>query len=160
MFQFMNFTLGSLEQQSQRLGVRIGQKDATVAKVIVAAAGMGALMYLTRTQLNALGRSDADEYIKERMTPANFAIGMVSQVGAASMFSYIYQLTTGAMNGNAYAITPPAFAIGQNIIGSAANIAEGDMTEAEYRKLLRILPFQSLYGARQAINAVADQFAN
>jgi hypothetical protein len=29
--------------------------------------------------------------------------------------------------------------------------------EAEIRKLLRVLPFQSLYGARQAINALADE---
>lgn len=157
MFQFMNFTLGSLEQQTQRLGVRIGQKDAAVAKVLVSAAAMGGLMYITRVHLNAAGRSDADEYIKERMQPANWALGALSQIGAASMFSYIYQLTTGAMSGNTYAITPPAYSIVQNLFTSAKNIAEGDMTEAEIRKLLRVLPFQSLYGARQAINALADE---
>jgi hypothetical protein len=157
MFQFMNFTLGSLEQQTQRLGVRIGQKDAAVAKVLTTAAAMGGLMYITRVHLNAAGRSDADEYIKERMQPANWALGALSQIGAASMFSYIYQLTTGAMSGNTYAITPPAYSIVQNVFTSAKNIAEGDMTEAEIRKLLRVLPFQSLYGARQAINALADE---
>lgn len=160
MFQFMNFTLGSLEQQTQRLGVRIANKDATVAKVLLSAGFMGGLMYITRTQLNAIGRSDADEYIKERMSPANLAGGILAQIGAASMFTYIYQLTTGAMSGNSYAITPPAISIVQNIASSAANIAEGDMTEAEYRKLLRIAPLQSLYGARQAINAIANKFAN
>lgn len=160
LFQFMNFTLGSLEQQTQRLGVRIANKDATVAKVLLSAAAMGGLMYVARTHLNAMGRSDADEYIKERMKPANWAGGALAQIGAASMFTYIYQLTTGAMSGNSYAITPPAISIVQNIASSAANIAEGDMTEAEWRKLLRIAPFQSLYGARQAINAVANKIAN
>lgn len=160
MFQFMNFTLGSLEQQSQRLGVRAANKDITVAKVLLSAAAMGALMYVARTQLNAMGRGDADEYIKERMKPANWAGGALSQIGAASMFSYIYQLTTGAMSGNSYAITPPAVSIVQNVFSSAANIAEGDMTENEFRKALRILPYQSLYGARQAINKVSDYFAN
>ena len=160
LFQFMNFTLGSLEQQTQRLGVRIANKDATVAKVLLSAGAMGGLMYITRTQLNAIGRSDADEYIKERMSPLNLAEGILAQIGAASMFTYIYQLTTGAMSGNSYAITPPAISIVQNIASSAANIAEGDMTEAEWRKFLRIAPFQSLYGARQAINAVANKFAN
>ena len=160
MFQFMNFTLGSLEQQTQRLGVRIANKDATVAKVLLSAGFMGGLMYITRTQLNAIGRSDADEYIKERMSPLNLIGGILAQIGAASMFTYIYQLTTGAMSGNSYAITPPAISIVQNIASSAFNIAEGNMTEAEYRKLLRIAPLQSLYGARQAINAIANKFAN
>ena len=157
MFQFMNFTLGSLEQQSQRLGVRIGGGDASVGKVLASAAAMGGLMYIARVQLNAVGRSDADEYIKERMKPANWAMGALSQVGAASMFSYIYQLTTGAMNGNTYAITPPVVSIGQSIVGSASNIAEGDMTESEWRKLLRIAPYQSLYGVRQIFNGMANE---
>jgi hypothetical protein len=121
---------------------------------------MGGLMYIARVQLNAAGRSDADEYIRERMKPENWAIGAISQVGAASMFSYIYQLTTGAMNGNTYAITPPIFAIGQNVVDSAANMAEGDMTESEWRKLLRLAPFQSLYGVRQLFNGIADSIAN
>jgi hypothetical protein len=165
MFQFMNFTLGSLEQQTQRLGVRGnpfggGGRDASVAKILVAAAAMGGLMYLARVQLNAAGRSDADEYIKERMKPANWTMGALQQIGAASMFTYIYQVSTGAMSGNSYAITPPAISIAQNAAGSLANIWEGDMTESEYRKALRVLPYQSLYGARQIINSVADYFAN
>lgn len=160
MFQFMNFTLGSFEQQTQRLGVRITNKDASVGKILLSAAAMGGLMYVARVQLNAAGRSDADEYIKERMKPENWAIGAISQVGAASMFSYIYQLTTGAMNGNTYAITPPVVSLGQNVIDSAANMAEGDITESEWRKLLRLAPLQSLYGVRQLFNATADSIAN
>ena len=158
MFQFMNFTLGSFEQQTQRLGVRVSRGDATVGKVLLSAAAMGGLMYVARVQLNAVGRSDADEYIKERMKPENWAIGALSQIGAASMFSYIYQLTTGAMNGNTYAITPPVVSIGQNILSTVANVAdENSTTEAEWRKGLRLAPYQSLYGVRQIFNGVADE---
>ena len=64
------------------------------------------------------------------------------------------------MNGNTYAITPPAFSLVQAGLKSGKNIWEGDMTESEYRTLLRVLPAQSLYGARQILNGVANELAN
>ena len=159
-FQFLSFTMSSMEQQTQRLGVRLGAGDMAVAKVIASATFMGGLMYATRIQLNAMGRSDADEYIKENMSPERWATGALNQIGAVSLFSYIIQLSTGAMNGNTYAITPPAFSIVQAALKSGKNIWEGDMTEGEYRTLLRILPLQSLYGARQVFNGIANELAN
>ena len=159
-FQFLSFTMSSMEQQTQRLGVRARRGDVGVAKVLASAAFMGGLMYATRIQLNAIGRSDADEYIKENMSPERWAAGALNQIGAVSLFSYISQLSSGAMNGNSYAITPPAFSLVQAGLKSGKNIWDGDMTESEYRTLLRVLPLQSLYGARQVINGVANEFAN
>tara|TARA_B100002019_G_scaffold139326_2_gene120026 strand:+ start:23372 stop:26695 length:3324 start_codon:yes stop_codon:yes gene_type:complete len=159
-FQFLSFPLASLEQQAVRLGVRASQGDLAVAKVIVASALMGSLMYMTRVQLNAAGRGDADEYIQERMSPANFAEGALSQIGAASLFGYIYQLTTGAMDGNTYAMTPPAVSIAQSMFQVTKAYNDGEITEAEYRRMLRLLPAQSLYGARQLINYTANELGN
>lgn len=159
-FQFLSFTMASMEQQGQRLGVRLRRGDMTVAKILTSAAMMGGLMYAARVHLNAQGRSDADEYIRDNLSPTRWASGAMSQIGAASLFSYILQVTTGAMNGNTYAITPPAFSIAQSVMQSGKNIWEGDLTESEYRTLLRVLPLQSLYGARQILNGVANEFAN
>ncbi len=159
-FQFLSFTMASMEQQGQRLGVRFVRGDMTVVKILMSAAMMGGLMYATRVHLNAQGRSDADQYIRDNLSLGRLAGGAMSQIGAASLFSYIFQVTTGAMNGNTYAITPPAFSIAQSVMKSGKNIWEGDLSESEYRTLLRILPLQSLYGARQILNGMANEFAN
>jgi len=160
LFQFLSFPLASLEQQTMRLGVRAVGGDIAATKVMLSAAMMGSLMYMARVQLNAAGRGDADEYIQERMKPKNFATGALSQIGAASMFSYIYQLSTGAMDGNTYAMTPPAVSLAQSTLQALTAYNNGEISEAEYRRMLRILPAQSLYGMRQAINALANELGN
>tara|TARA_R110002153_G_scaffold273276_1_gene443647 strand:+ start:45 stop:3383 length:3339 start_codon:yes stop_codon:yes gene_type:complete len=162
MFQFLNFTFSSMEQQSQRLAVRTMNGDAgSVAKLLTASVGMGALMYVARTHLNAAGRSDRQEYLDERFKMENIIAGAVAQIGMTSIFSYIAQLSTGVLNGNSYAITPP---IGSLLFNGGQTINnlfdDQDSTEAEWRKALRLLPYQSLYGARQVINATANKGAN
>ena len=165
MFQFLNFTMGSMEQQSQRLGVRARRGDVAVAKVLLSAAAMGGLMYAARVHLNAQGRSDADEYIKKNMSAEKWAAGAMSQIGAASIFSYILQITTGSMNGNTYAITPPVVSVAQGMIQSGSNMTEAiftdkEMTETEWRNVMRLAPAQSLYGVRQLLNSMANEIAN
>ena len=158
----MNFTFSSMEQQSQRLGVKImGGDSLAVAKLLTAAMGMGTLMYVARTHLNAAGRSDKEEYLEKRFEWQNVVAGAAGQIGAASIFSYITQLSTGVLTGNSYAITPPALSL---LYGAGTSInslfSEGDFKESEYRKALRLLPYQSLYGARQILNYTSNQFAN
>jgi hypothetical protein len=162
MFQFLNFTFSSMEQQTQRLAVRTMNGDAgAVAKLLTASLGMGALMYAARVQLNAAGRSDREEYIEERMTTANLLQGAASQIGMLSIFNYITQMTTGVLNGNSYAITPPLASLLVNGGSTIKNLFDDeDATESEWRKGLRLFPYQSLYGARQIINATANEFAN
>tara|TARA_R100000951_G_C2648664_1_gene183552 strand:- start:43 stop:3402 length:3360 start_codon:yes stop_codon:yes gene_type:complete len=164
--QFMSFTLASLEQQTMRFGVRAASGDAgAVTKILLSAGLMGSLMYMARVHLNSTGRSDKEEYIKERMTTENIALGALQQIGAFSIFSYISQLTTGAMHGNTYAITPPVFSLGQSIFSSGNAIWEGlveddqDMTETEWRSFLRLAPASSLYGVRQILNGMAADFS-
>ena len=162
LFQFMNFTFSSMEQQTQRLGVRaMGGDSVAVAKLLTAAMGMGVMMYIARTHLNAIGRSDREEYLEKRFEWQNLMAGGAAQIGAASIFSYVAQLSTGVLTGNSYAITPP---IGSLIFGVGTSIqaafGDDDYRESEYRKLLRLLPYQSLYGARQILNKTADTLAN
>jgi hypothetical protein len=77
------------------------------------------------------------------------------------MFGYIYQITTGAMDGNNYALTPASISIGQGLIKGLKIPYEAvspneDVSEGELRSALRLIPFSSLYGARQIINGIAD----
>jgi hypothetical protein len=144
-----------------RLGVRMGNGDAmNVARIMSFSALMGGMMYMSRSYLNSLGRSDQADYMKDRMETAELLQGALSQVGAASLFGYIYQITTGTMDGNTSVMTPPIVSMfGAGIKGIAdviGALGEDELKESQLRSLLRIAPFTSLYGARQIINATAD----
>jgi hypothetical protein len=159
-FQFLSFTLASVEQQTMRLGVRAANGDAaTVAKIMLGAVFMGYMMYTARVNLNAAGRSDREEYLEERFSPLNRAKGVFQQIGAASIFQYVAEITSGAMAGNTNAITPPALSLITNGFNTAANIFEGEMTEREWRQLTRLMPLSSLYGVRQILNGLAQEAA-
>lgn len=161
LFQFLSFPLASMEQQAGRLAVRAANGDAVdVAKILTSAAALGTLMYISRSHINSLGRSDREEYMKERMKLGNVAFGAIGQIGAASIAHYIYQVTTGAMDGSTKSVTPAGASM---LIGLASGIKDlgqavggNDLTETEMRSLLRLFPFSSLYGARQIFNATAS----
>ena len=160
-FQFLSFPLAAMEQQAMRLGVRAFNGDATtVTKILLSSVFMGSLMYMGRVYLNAEGRGDRDKYVKENLSTGRWVEGALSQIGAVSTFGLIFDVTTGAMDGNNYAITPASISILQKILGSGKAIAEGDMTESEIRSLLRLLPMSSLYGARSLLNQAANELAN
>lgn len=159
-FQFLSFTLASVEQQTMRLGVRFAKGDAaTVSKIMLGAVFMGYMMYTARVNLNAAGRSDREDYLEERFSDLNLAKGVFQQIGAASIFQYIMELTTGAMAGNTNAITPPALSLITNGFSTAANLFEGEMTEREWRQFTRLMPLSSLYGVRQILNGLAQEAA-
>jgi len=167
LFQFMSFPIAALEQQAMRMGVRAFHGDATtVAKIIMSAGFMGTLMYTSRIYMNAEGRSDKEEYIKRMMTPAMIAKGALGQVGATTTFATIFDITTGTMSGNNYALTPASLSILEKagkvgtIAGKQVGLFEGDVSESEIRSGLRLIPYASLYGARQGLNWVANQAAN
>jgi len=160
-FQFLSFPMASMEQQAMRMGVRFANGDAQqVSRIMMFSALMGTLMYITRTNLNAVGRSDREEYLERNLSGDRLIQGALSQIGAASLFGYIYQLTTGAMDGNTNALTPAGVSLGVGAIKGVGDlwdaIGEGELSENELRSLLRVLPFSSLYGARQILNGLAD----
>ena len=160
-FQFLSFPLAALEQQAMRLGVRAFNGDATtVTKILLSSVFMGSLMYTSRVYLNAEGRSDREEYIKKQLSPARLAEGAISQIGATSTFGLIYDVTTGAMDGNNFAVTPALYGVGSKLLQTGKALAEGEMTEAEIRAGLRLIPMSSLYGARSLLNYAANELAN
>jgi hypothetical protein len=160
-FQFLSFPLAAVEQQTMRLGVRAFNGDAaTVSKIILSGMLTGSMLYITRVYMNAEGRGDKEEYIKRMLAWDRFLEGSMSQVGSASFMGYIYQLTTGAMDGNNFAMTPASLSLTTGFLKAAKLPFDENVTEAELRSALRLLPFSSLYGARQIINGISDQFTN
>ncbi|MDB4552427.1 hypothetical protein N9008_00130 [bacterium] len=159
-FQFLSFPMASMEQQAMRQGVRFANGDAQqVTKIMMTSMLMGSMMYIARSHMNSLGRSDQKEYMERRMETGNIIQGSLSQIGAASLFGYIYQLTTGAMDGNTNALTPAGVSMGLGVAKGVSDlwdaVGEGEISESELRGMLRVLPFNSLYGVRQLLNALA-----
>ncbi len=162
-FQFLSFPIAAMEQQAMRIGVRAFNGDAiSAAKILTSAAFMGSLMYTMRVYINAEGRSDKEEYIKRQLTPERLVSGALGQIGATSTFAMIYDMTTGAMDGNNYALTPASFSLLQKGLQTGKALQEGvsEMSETEIRQGLRLAPFSSLYGVRNILNYAANQWAN
>ncbi len=102
--------------------------------------------------------------LKKMLSPAMLTEGVLSQVGAASFFGYIYQIHSGTMEGNSFALTPASISMAQGFLktlGTGLDAALGeDVSEAELRQAMRLFPFASLLGAKQLINGLADQFTS
>jgi len=160
-FQFLSFPLAALEQQTMRLGVRAANGEAkAVTKLIMSSMLWGGLLYTARVQLNAAGRSDADEYIKRQMAPDRLLTGAIGQIGAASIFMLIFQTATGSMTGNNNAFTPPAIGLFNKGMGLVPRIGTGETSENELNTLFHLAPTAKVYGIHQSLNLLANQLAN
>ena len=163
-FQFLSFPISSMEQITMRLGVRAANGEAMeVSKLILASTLLGGLMYGARSYMNSMGRSDQDKYLEERFTMAEILKGSLSNVGAFALGGYVYQVSNGLLDGNTRALTPAGVSlvtgVGKTLGDGYENIfGDSDLTESEVRGMLRLLPFSSLYGARQILNGIADGF--
>lgn len=160
-FQFLSFPMSSMEQIAFRLGVRATNGEAIeVSKLILSSMMLGTMMYGARMYMNSVGRSDQDEYLERNLTMGKVLAGGISNIGAASLGGYIYQVSNGLINGDTRALTPAGLSFVTGVskgFGDIMELAQGDeLTESEVRGMLRILPFSSLYGARQILNGIAD----
>lgn len=156
-FQFLSFPLAALEQQTMRMGVRAANGDAkAVTKLITSSMLWGTLLYTARVQLNAAGRSDADEYIKRQMAPDRLVSGAIGQIGAASIFMLIIQMATGSMTGNSNAFTPPAIGLFNKAMGLAPKIGDEETSETTLNTLFHLAPTSRVYGIHQSLNLLAN----
>lgn len=157
--QFLSFPLAALEQQTARLGRRAMTGEAVaITKLMTASMLWGSLLYTTRVQLNAAGRSDADEYIKRQMAWDRFTMGAISQVGAASIFALAFQMVTGTATGTSNGFTPPAYNIFQAFLGLGDDISDGKFSETELRTFKNAIPMAKFYGVNQGLNYLAAKY--
>jgi hypothetical protein len=99
--------------------------------------------------------------MKERVKAGNWLVGTMNQVGPASLFSYLYQVATGTMDGTTRAITPASVSMGLGVSKGLKDLfasigPDTELSEGQLRSMLRVLPFSSLYGARQILNSIAS----
>jgi hypothetical protein len=160
MFQFLSFPLGAVEQQTMRLGIRALNGDAaTVSKIFLSASFIGVHLYIARVHLNAIGRSDREEYLERAMQPHNIVLGTMSQIGMLSVFGIIKNLADAAMTGDVTnGITPAFFSLPQKAFSSVKGVATDlEVNEKDFRNFGQALPWATLVPAKQIINSIAGQ---
>lgn len=161
-FQFLSFPLSTLEQQAMRLGVQYASGDQLeVARILLSSAFLGSMIYMSRVYLNSMGRSDQEEYLERNLSNSRLLAGTISQVGAASLGMYIFEVTTGISDGTTRALTPAGLSTFTNVLSGLRDVGESiagtsELTETELRTFLRAVPFSSMIGARQLLNGTAD----
>lgn len=159
-FQFLSFPLAALEQQTMRMGVRAANGDSkAITKLMLSSLLWGSLLYTARVQLNAAGRSDADDYIKRQMEMDRFITGAIGQIGAVSFPMLIFQMATGSMTGNNNAFTPPVVSMFNKLSGAAGKIGDGTTSESTYNTLFHVMPASKVYGIHQSLNLLANTLA-
>lgn len=162
--QFLNYVLGSQEQQFQRLQARMMNGDAkTVSAILAGHALMGTLVYLARTSLATTGVSEEQRrrMLEEKLQPLRIIRdGSLGYMGPASVFMTFVQ----RVNGNNIISNPTIDAIERatsftKTLG-AKSINGDDFNENEVRRWLRMLPGSSTYPGIIGTNILADKIAN
>lgn len=159
--QFLNYVLGSQEQQFQRFQARMVDGDAKAVSAILATQALiGTLVYLSRTSLSVAGRSEEEQrrILEKKLQWDRIAIdGSLGYMGAASFFMTFVQRA----NGNNIISNPTIDAVERFTSMSKTllfNAVEGDreVSEAKMNQWLRGLPLSSTYPGIIGTNILAD----
>ena len=150
MFQFLNYVVGSNEQQFARQYARIKGGDYTPVKTFMGMMIVASLTYIARVYSNSIGREDRDEYIAKRLEPQNITTGVLSYYGGLGVFT----IPMSSMNPEQFLNNPSAQLAGG--IYNLHKLADG-ATEAEVRDALRLAPLQNVIGINQMLNAIAAE---
>jgi len=97
--QFRNYPLLAMEKQWGRTVAINGggvQGAAVATAVLIAAAGMALPLHLARLQLNALGRSDREEYLTKMMAPDMLGKAVLNYVAVSGLANDFAELTKSA----------------------------------------------------------------
>jgi Phage tail lysozyme len=162
--QFRSFMLASYTKQTlQGLNFR----DTAAANAFIGTTVAAGLVYIAKTHLNSIGRSDRKEFLEKRLSLDRIAAAGVQNSSWASILpmmadSFIApfrkdgpifdarntQLKSDALWGN------PTADLGDGIFQALETIGETAIrgkkfSQADARNLLRILPFQNLNGIAQ-----------
>lgn len=142
--QFRSFGMTAAEKQSARLGV--GVHDAGVVVSAVMGIVWASLMYYARVNMNALGREDADEYVKEATSGMRLAAGVMTMWSMSGIGADFAGVMGTLFGGTQYTNSGPAAALGvlqdiQRAGGAVGGLVTGDSTAADATKATaRLLP--------------------
>lgn len=167
--QFRSFAIGSMEKQMLYDFKYNRGKGTLIALTSVALAG---LSHGIRTNLNALGRDDAEEYVRNKMTGQNLAWGIFSGMGQLASVSPALDVlaTVGLMPDDTLAAPGKtgAHAMGATSIpaigmaGAAlkttrdvVDLITGSEDDVDLARDLRgLLPYMKVVGLQQALNTI------
>ena len=165
--QFRNFPMVGLTKQ---LSYNIVMHDREAAQYAMTAMAFSALTYYAKTQVNAIGRSDRQEYLQRALAPGEIArstahhsglFGLLPafidtgmrMAGADPMFDF---RSTGLPSELWAAPGLKSLDDAQTAVKALADpIKEGrSRSQAEYRAILRMLPWNNIPGMVQLQNAM------
>lgn len=189
LLQFRTFMVGAYSKQllhnlhmSGALGGGFDRQNAAQTFTYFSASVvMGGLVYAAQSKVQAIGRSDADEWLydeeKGRLSPGKLAAAAVQRAGWSSIIPLVMDTAnlgktfTGDPLFDARTTGQPSDAFFGNptagLFDSVAGIgpAVGSMvregrspTQGELRKAMGVLPLQNLLGVQQMFNYMISDF--
>lgn len=169
--QFRSFSLLSLEKQL----IHDIRHDRIAGSLIFLHSAMLSYMALTINTLNsAIGREDADDYIKNRLTGANAVLGVFNRMGqtASAGIALDGLATLGALPDDLMAApgqtgfrgmtttSAPIIGVVSDVLDVGRDLVdilkgEGD-TNKTLRDIQQVIPFGRPIGINQAFNAILE----
>jgi hypothetical protein len=157
MFQFRTFTLGAWAKQFLH---NVHMKDMTSLNTMVMTMVSSAAVYAIQTQLQAIGRSDKDNFLEKRLSPGSMAKAAFARSGWSSI------IPMGIDSAAMVAGVSPQFdfrTTGQTtdilfgnpttgLLDDLQKFSKGivrppyegrDRSQTEYRNIARVFPFQN-----------------
>lgn len=163
--QFRTFMAASYVKQTMKA---LHMRDPEAAINATMAMFIGAMVYEVQTREQAVGRSDADKFLRDRLTWDKIAGAGFAKAGVSSIIpmlvdtalpavgykpEFSYSRTTGQTSdlwfGN------PATALLDDVQKAASatrGVFHGDLSQEEARAINKLLPFNNAFGYMQAFN--------
>lgn len=163
--QFRTFMAASYVKQTMKA---LHMRDPEAIINASMAMFIGAMVYEVQTREQALGRSDADKFLQDRLTWDKIASAGFAKAGVSSIIpmlvdttipmagykpEFSYSRTTGQTS-NIILGNPTGGLLDDipNAVSAVRGAFHGDMSQEEERALFKLLPFSNAFGIMQANN--------
>lgn len=155
--QFRTFSLTSIEKQwARQVNIGGGGRDghARAAGILIGAMSMAAPIYIARTYVQSLGRSDREAYLERRLDPQAIARATMNYIALTGLAGDFYDAASqvtgvgvpaGPRGGNGERdffgdLLAPSVGVANDLYKGLQNTKEG----TDPTKLMRTLPFSNL----------------
>ncbi|MBN9136245.1 MAG: hypothetical protein J0I92_09380, partial [Phyllobacterium sp.] len=172
LIQFRSFMAASYVKHTLK-GLYMHDPEVMINAAIGMAVAAG--VYEVQTRINAVGRSDADKYLKDRLSPDKIALAAFSKVGVSSVVPMLvdtaitpmgykplfsYSRTSGQASDLWLGNPTKGFVddIGM-AAGATRGIVAGNPSQQELRSLNKLMPFNNAFGYLQLFNASFSGFS-
>ncbi len=163
--QFRTFMAASYVKQTMK-ALHMRDPEAVINAAV--ATFIGAMVYEVQTREQAVGRSDADKFLKERLSWDKIASAGFAKAGVSSIIpmlvdtslpvigykpEFSYSRTTGQTSG--LWTGNPTLSLLDDLpkaIGATRGLLHGDLSQEEARAVWKLVPFNNAFGFMQAFN--------